>query len=131
MLQQIVGVELQVLAAVAGPLTMALAAWLVRQLQALVRWAEQAIPDKSERYVQVAGLLSQRFPGLPSSDVEVLIESEVHALKQGLVPAAEAAAPALGLPTSGPVVVPLAPAAPYPPAGVTAAAPVSVVGGGG
>jgi hypothetical protein len=48
----------------------------------LVAWAEQAIPDKSERYAQVATLLSQRYPGLPERDMQVLIESAVHALKQ-------------------------------------------------
>jgi hypothetical protein len=86
--------EYAALALAAGPVTAAVLGWLLRQLvlhlrdaQArayvghLVAWAQQAIPEKSERYAQVATLLSQRFPGLPASDVQVLIESEVHALK--------------------------------------------------
>jgi hypothetical protein len=40
----------------------------------------------------VATLLSQRFPGLPESDLQVLIESEVHALKQLSVVSAQPAA---------------------------------------
>ena len=62
-------------------------------------WAEQALPEKSVRYAQVATLLSERFPGLPARDVEVLIESEVHALKQLAAvsgqPSAAGAAPAV------------------------------------
>ena len=94
-IRQLVSAEYGVLAVAAGPVTVAVLGWLLRQLllhlrdaQArayvgrLVTWAQQAIPDKSERYAQVATLLSQRFPGLPAHDVEVLIESEVHALKQ-------------------------------------------------
>src|ERR671925_1561073 len=89
----------------AGPLTAAVLGWLLRQLMLhlrdaqerayvgqLVAWAQQAIPEKSERYAQVATLLSQRFPGLPASDVQVLIESEVHALKQLSVVSAQPAA---------------------------------------
>jgi hypothetical protein len=94
-MRQVVSAEYGALAAVAGPVTVAVLGWLLRQLllhlrdaQArayvarLVAWAEQAIPDKSERYAQVAALLSRRFPALPAGDVQVLIESEVHALKQ-------------------------------------------------
>jgi hypothetical protein len=87
--------EYGALAVAAGPVTAAVLGWLLRQLMLhlrdaqarayvgqLVAWAQQVIPEKSERYAQVATLLSQRFPGLPESDMQVLIESEVHALKQ-------------------------------------------------
>ena|SRR5437870_2264436 len=111
-MRQVVSAEYGVLAAAAGPLTVAVLGWLMRQLMLhlrdaqarayvgrLVAWAQQAIPDNSERYAQVATLLSQRFPGLPARDVEVLIESEVHALKQLSVisgqPSSAAAAPAV------------------------------------
>jgi hypothetical protein len=47
----------------------------------LVAWAQQAVPEKSARYHQVAELMAQRFPGLTGEEIEVLIESEVHALK--------------------------------------------------
>jgi hypothetical protein len=104
--------EYGALAVAAGPVTAAVLGWLLRQLMLhlrdaqarayvgqLVAWAQQAIPEKSERYAQVATLLSQRFPGLPASDVQVLIESEVHALKQLLAasgqPSAAGAAPAV------------------------------------
>ena len=93
--RQLASAEYAALAVAAGPVTAAVLGWLLRQLilhlrdaQArayvgqLVAWAQQVIPEKSERYAQVATLLSQRFPGLPASDVQVLIESEVHALKQ-------------------------------------------------
>jgi hypothetical protein len=94
-IRQLASAEYGALAVVAGPVTAAVLGWLLRQLMLhlrdaqarayvgqLVAWAQQAIPEKSERYAQVATLLSQRFPGLPASDVQVLIESEVHALKQ-------------------------------------------------
>jgi hypothetical protein len=104
--------EYGALAVAAGPVTAAVLGWLLRQLVLhlrdaqerayvgqLVAWAQQAIPEKSERYAQVATLLSQRFPGLPASDVQVLIESEVHALKQlsavGGQPSAPSATPAV------------------------------------
>jgi hypothetical protein len=98
--------EYGALAVAAGPVTAAVLGWLLRQLMLhlrdaqarayvgqLVAWAEQAIPDKSERYAQVATLLSQRIPGLPESDVQVLIESEVHALKQLSAVSAQLSAP--------------------------------------
>ena len=94
-IRQLASAEYGALAVAAGPVTAAVLGWLLRQLMLhlrdaqarayvgqLVAWAQQAIPEKSERYAQVATLLSQRFPGLPASDVQVLIESEVHALKQ-------------------------------------------------
>jgi hypothetical protein len=93
--RQLASAEYGALAAAAGPVTAAVLGWLLRQLMLhlrdaqarayvgqLVAWAQQVIPEKSERYAQVATLLAQRFPGLPASDVQVLIESEVHALKQ-------------------------------------------------
>ena len=104
-IRQLASAEYGALAVAAGPVTAAVLGWLLRQLilhlrdaQArayvgqLVAWAQQAIPEKSERYAQVATLLSQRFPGLPASDVQVLIESEVHALKQLSVVSAQPAA---------------------------------------
>jgi hypothetical protein len=110
--------EYGALAVAAGPVTAAVLGWLLRQLMLhlrdaqarayvgqLVAWAEQAIPDKSERYAQVATLLSQRFPGLPESDVQVLIESEVHALKQLSVVTAQ---PAAGNAQPTPAAVPAA-----------------------
>src|SRR5919197_377900 len=94
-MRQLASAEYGALAVAAGPVTAAVLGWLLRQLMLhlrdaqlrayvgqLVAWAQQAIPDKSERYAQVTRLLSRRFPGLPASDVQVLIESEVHALKQ-------------------------------------------------
>ena len=94
-IRQLASAEYGALAVAAGPVTAAVLGWLLRQLilhlrdaQArayvgqLVAWAAQVIPDKSERYAQVATLLSQRFPVLPESDMQILIESEVHALKQ-------------------------------------------------
>jgi hypothetical protein len=110
-IRQLASAEYGALAVAAGPVTAAVLGWLLRQLMLhlrdaqarayvgqLVAWAEQAIPEKPERYAQVATLLSQRFPGLPESDVRVLIESEVHALKQLSVvtaqPAADNAQPA-------------------------------------
>src|SRR5438105_11719647 len=111
-MRQLASAEYGALAVAAGPVTAAVLGWLLRQLMLhlrdaqarayvgqLVAWAAQAIPEKSERYAQVATLLSQRFPGLPASDVQVLIESEVHALKQLSVisgqPSSAAAAPAV------------------------------------
>ena len=103
--RQLASAEYGALAAAAGPVTAAVLGWLLRQLMLhlgdararayvgqLVAWAQQAIPEKSERYAQVATLLSQRFPGLAASDVQVLIESEVHALKQLSVVSAQPAA---------------------------------------
>ena len=103
-IRQLASAEYGALAVAAGPVTAAVLGWLLRQLilhlrdaQArayvgqLVAWAQQVIPEKSERYAQVATLLSQRFPGLPASDVQVLIESEVHALKQLSVVSAQPA----------------------------------------
>jgi hypothetical protein len=94
-IRQLASAEYGALAVAAGPVTAAVLGWLLRQLVLhlrdaqerayvgqLVAWAQQVIPEKSERYAQVATLLAQRFPGLPASDVQVLIESEVHALKQ-------------------------------------------------
>src|SRR5437763_4038886 len=94
-MRQLASAEYGALAVAAGPVTAAVLGWLLRQLMLhlhdaqarayvgqLVAWAQQVIPEKSERYAQVATLLSQRFPGLPESDMQVLIESEVHALKQ-------------------------------------------------
>ena len=104
-IRQLASAEYGALAVAAGPVTAAVLGWLLRQLilhlrdaQArayvgqLVAWAQQVIPEKSERYTQVARLLSQRFPGLPESDMQVLIESEVHALKQLSVVSAQPAA---------------------------------------
>ena len=103
-IRQLASAEYGALAVAAGPVTAAVLGWLLRQLVLhlrdaqerayvgqLVAWAQQAIPKKSERYAQVATLLSQRFPGLPASDVQVLIESEVHALKQLSVVSAQPA----------------------------------------
>lgn len=104
-IRQLASAEYGALAVAAGPVTAAVLGWLLRQLMLhlrdaqarayvgqLVAWAQQVIPEKSERYAQVATLLSQRFPGLPASDVQVLIESEVHALKQLSVVSAQPAA---------------------------------------
>ena len=117
-IRQLASAEYGALAVAAGPVTAAVLGWLLRQLMLhlrdaqarayvgqLVAWAEQAIPDKSERYAQVATLLSQRFPGLPESDVQVLIESEVHALKQLSVVTAQ---PAAGNAQPTPAAVPAA-----------------------
>ena len=117
-MRQLASAEYGALAVAAGPVTAAVLGWLLRQLMLhlrdaqarayvgqLVAWAEQAIPDKSERYAQVATLLSQRFPGLPESDVQVLIESEVHALKQLSVVTAQ---PAAGNAQPTPAAVPAA-----------------------
>jgi hypothetical protein len=92
-----VGLEYQVAAAVIPPAVVAVLALLVDWLRRmerdkqvgpwvtrLVEWAEQSIPDKSRRYAQVASMLSARFPHLKGHVVEVLIESEVHALKLAL-----------------------------------------------
>lgn len=97
LLRQVVGLEYQALALVAAPLTSGAACWGLRQVMAhlrdqrasayatrLVAWAEQAIPDKSVRYHEVAALLSRRFPMLSGEQVEVLIESEVLGLKAAL-----------------------------------------------
>ena len=94
MLQQILGLEYQVIAMGAAPLTSLVLGWLFRLLGAqardrgaaryagrLVAWAQQAIPDKSARYHEVAALLARRFPMLSGEQLEVLIESEVHAIK--------------------------------------------------
>src|SRR2546430_15813460 len=111
-MRQLASAEYGALAVAAGRVTAAVVGWLLRQLMLhlrdararayvgqLVAWAEQAIPEKSERYAQAATLLSERFPGLPARDVEVLIESEVHALKQvsavSAQPSAADVAPAL------------------------------------
>ncbi|MFL5334630.1 MAG: hypothetical protein ACJ8H8_15905 [Geminicoccaceae bacterium] len=111
-IRQLASAEYGALAVAAGPVTAAVLGWLLRQLVLhlrdaqerayvgqLVAWAQQVIPEKSERYAQVATLLAQRFPGLPASDVQVLIESEVHALKQLSAvsgqPPAPSAAPAV------------------------------------
>ena len=117
-IRQLASAEYGALAVAAGPVTAAVLGWLLRQLMLhlrdaqarayvgqLVAWAQQAIPEKSERYAQVATLLSQRFPGLPASDVQVLIESEVHALKQLSVVTAQ---PAAGNAQSTPAAVPAA-----------------------
>src|SRR5262249_7157751 len=92
--RQVIAMEYQVLALVGGPLTSLAIGWAARQVLAhlrdrraagyaarLVAWAQQAVPDKSARYHQVAELLARRFPGLTGEQIEVLIESEVHALK--------------------------------------------------
>jgi hypothetical protein len=110
--------EYGALAVAAGPVTAAVLGWLLRQLMLhlrdaqarayvgqLVAWAQQVIPEKSERYAQVARLLAQRFPGLPESDMQVLIESEVHALKQLSVVSAQ---PAAGNAQPAPAAVPAA-----------------------
>lgn len=60
------------------------AAWTAR----LVAWAEQAVPARSARYAAVAALLSRRFPALSGEQIEVLIESEVLALKKAIRAAA-------------------------------------------
>jgi hypothetical protein len=118
-IRQLASVEYGALAVAAGPVTAAVLGWLLRQLMLhlrdahvrayvgqLVAWAEQAIPDKSERYAQVATLLSQRVPRLPASDVQVLIESEVHALKQlSVVSAPPTAGNAQPAPAAAPVPV--------------------------
>ncbi len=92
--RQAIVLEYQVLALAAGPMTSLAIGWALRQLLAhlrdrsmagyaarLVAWAQQAVPEESARYHQVAELLAQRFPGLSGEQIEVLIESEVHALK--------------------------------------------------
>jgi hypothetical protein len=92
-----VGLEYQVVAAVVPPAVVAILAFLVDHLRRLERdkqigpwlarlvmWAQQSIPDKSQRYAEVASLLSTRFPHLQAHEVEVLIESEVQALKLAL-----------------------------------------------
>jgi len=56
------------------------AAWATR----LVAWAEQAVPVRSARYAAVAALLTRRFPALSGERIEVLIESEVLALKKAV-----------------------------------------------
>ncbi len=82
------------------------AAWAAR----LVAWAEQAVPARSGRYAAVAALLSRRFPVLSGEQIEVLIESEVLALKK----AVREATPALG----GPAIPPRAAASPETPPAV-------------
>ena len=95
-LGQVIGLEYRALALLAAPVTSAVAGWLLRYVLGhlkdrrvagyvarLVAWAEQAIPEKSARYGEVAALLSRRFPALTGEQIEVLIESEVRALKAG------------------------------------------------
>lgn len=105
---KVIGVEAQALAVLLPPLTIAAVGWLLSLLRAhiqnaavraevsrLVAWAQQTIPATSERYAQVATMLEQRFPALHARDIEVLIESEVHALKSaGAPPAVVPALPA-------------------------------------
>lgn len=97
LVRQVIGLEYEALALAAGPLTTLSIGWLARQATThlrdrgaagytarLVAWAAQAIPDKSARYGEVAGLLSRRFPTLSGEQIEVLIESEVLSLKAAL-----------------------------------------------
>lgn len=117
LVRQVIGLEYEALALAAGPLTTLSVGWLARQATThlrdrgaagytarLVAWAAQAIPDKSARYGEVAGLLSRRFPMLSGEQIEVLIESEVLSLKAALrtPPPAQAlpvgTAPAAGQP---------------------------------
>ncbi len=97
LLRQVIGLEYQALALAAGPLASLGAGWGLRQallhlrdqraagyVTRLVAWAEQAIPDRSARYHEVAALLSRRFPMLSGEQMEVLIESEVLGLKTAL-----------------------------------------------
>lgn len=113
--RQVIGLEYEALALAAGPLTTLAVGWLARQVTThlrdqravgyttrLVAWAAQAIPDKSARYGEVAGLLSRRFPMLSGEQIEVLIESEVLGLKTALRTAAPAQAmPIPPAPTQG------------------------------
>ncbi len=92
-----VKLEVEALTLVGGPLTSIVIGWLLRQLALrlrdkravsdaarLVAWAQQTIPDKSARYDEVAGLLSRRYGYLDATGLEVLIESEVLAVKAAL-----------------------------------------------
>lgn len=47
----------------------------------IVRAAQQAIPDTSDRYAYVAAMLAQRFPSLKADQVQALIEAAVHQVK--------------------------------------------------
>lgn len=139
--------EAQLLAVALPPLSLAVLSWVWRQVALrlrdarargyvgqLVGWAQQAIPEKSQRYVEVSALLSRRYPWLKATDVEVLIESEVHALKS--VHPALGAAPVVTAPvTVDPVPAVIADGVPSGSVDVSAAAPlapvsVAVVSGG-
>lgn len=98
LLGQVIGLEYRAVALLAAPLTSLIACWLLRYVLGhlrdrrvagyaarLVSWAEQSIPTKSARYGEVAALLSRRFPALSGEQIEVLIESEVLALKHVVV----------------------------------------------
>jgi hypothetical protein len=139
LMRQVIGLEYEALALAAGPLTTLAVGWLARQMTTrlcdqraagytarLVAWAAQVIPDKSARYVEVAGLLSRRFPMLSGEQIEVLIESEVLGLKSAL----RSAAPATAAPLPSVPVAPASPAqaAPLQPA---PAQPISSAGGEG
>lgn len=118
LLRQVIGLEYQALALAAGPLASMTTGWGLRQVMLhlrdrraagyvtrLVAWAEQAIPDRSARYHEVAALLSRRFPMLSGEQMEVLIESEVLGLKTALRAGqrllASGAAGALGIAVAG------------------------------
>lgn len=47
----------------------------------IVRAAQQAIPDTSDRYTYVAAMLAERFKGLKPDQVQALIEAAVHQVK--------------------------------------------------
>lgn len=94
LLGQVIGLEYKAVALLAAPLTSLVVGRLLRYLLGhlqdrrvaayaarLVAWAEQSIPEKSARYAEVAALLSRRFPALTGAQLEVLIESEVRALR--------------------------------------------------
>jgi hypothetical protein len=133
-----ISLEYQVVAALIPPAVVAVLAWLVTMLRSverdkqvgpwvtrLVEWAEQSIPDKSRRYAQVASMLSGRFPHLHSHEVEVLIESEVHALKVALAQVSVSPATSPADPPAAAVAI-LSPGSANLPAGTT----LSVVPGG-
>ena len=97
-LGQVIGLEYRAVALLAAPLTSLVAGRLLRYLLGhlqdrrvaaytarLVSWAQQSIPEKSARYAEVAALLSRRFPALTGAQLEVLIESEVRALKRVVI----------------------------------------------
>ena len=101
MLPQIIGLEYQVIVLAAGPLSIVLLRWITTQFLThihdqratayaarLVTWAMQVIPDKSTRYNEVKALLTQKFPSITGTQLEVLIESEVLSLKMGFADSA-------------------------------------------
>lgn len=96
-MNQVISIEVQVLTIALPPLVAVLVAYVVNLVSGhiksagarayaaqVVAWAQQTIPDKNQRYIEAADLLARKFPGLRSTEIEVLIEASVAGLKAGL-----------------------------------------------